>query len=436
MDQEKETNKKKLILKLMACMVGILVVGVVLIIGVYMLPTGRMKGHVANSAETFNYEEIYPEIMQGYRSSVLDNYTDALMYATAIHPGSGDVLQDAMKNCRYEDSGSTMVQSLNDYANDVAGKEDVRYEMAYPRYWHGYLVILKPLLLFFDIGEIRMFNMIIQGVLLLFQIYLIDRKFGARYTVPVGMMVAVLNPVVLPLSLQYSWVYYVAMISADILLCMKDPFEGKKYLFLFLAAGAATSYMDLLTYPLITLGVPAVLLFLADYEKKWQIRFVHAVEITMCWGVGYAVMWVGKWVVAWLFGVSDMFADVFGEIGIRLSQTGEANEVLNAGMVLARNVGVIAKWPYVFLLLLFLIVCVILWYKNRGGYFRKQKFLNSLPYVLMIVLPLMWLVLLANHSWVHSRYTYRELAVTVMAVSAMILKLWIPESKKDGEKAE
>ena len=36
-------------------------------------------------------------------------------------------------------------------------------------------------------------------------------------------------------------------------------------------------------------------------------------------------------------------------------------------------------------------------------------------------------MILANHSWVHSRYTYRELAVTVLAGSAMVLKLWIPD---------
>lgn len=429
-------NNKKTIGKLLLCMAGMLVAGLILMIGVYMLPTGRMKGHVANSADTFNYEGEYPEIIQGYRNSILDNYTDALMYATAIQPGTGDVVQDAMRNRRYEDSGSNLAQSLNDYANDVAGKEAVRYEMEYPRYWHGYLVILKPLLLFFDIGEIRMFNMVIQGALLLLLLYLADKKVGGRSLIPLGMMLAVLNPVVLPLSLQYSWVYYIALISADILLCMKDPFRNKKYLFLFLAAGAATSYMDLLTYPLITLGLPAVCLFLLERERRWQTRLLRAVEVTALWGIGYGVMWFGKWVFAWLFGVSSMFADAFGEIGIRLSSTGEAEEALNAGMVLARNIGVIAKWPYILMLLMFFGICGYLYYKNRRNHFRKETLLYSLPYGVMILLPVVWLALLSNHSWVHSRYTYRELAVTVLAGSAMILKLWIPGDPAEKERQE
>lgn len=428
-------KNKKIIWKLALTMAAMLALGLLLIIGVYLLPTGRMKGHVANSADTFNYEGEYPEIVQGYRNSILDNYTDALMYATAIHPGTGNPVSDAMRNRRYEDSGSNLAQSLNDYANDVAGKETVRYEIEYPRYWHGYLVILKPLLLFFDIGEIRMFNMVIQGALLLLLLYLVDKKLGGRFIVPVGMMMAVLNPIVLPLSLQYSWVYYTALIIANILLYMKDPFQNKKYLFLFLVSGAVTSYMDLLTYPLITLGLPAVLLFLMDHEEKWQTRFLRSVEITVLWGIGYGVMWFGKWFFAWMFGVSSMFADAFGEIGIRISSTGEAQEALSGIMVLAKNIGVIVKWPYLLMLLLFLGGCILLWHKNRGGCHVKDKVFYSLPYIVMFLLPAAWLMLLANHSWVHSRYTYRELAVTVLAGSAMILKLWIPDKTVERDKS-
>ena len=42
-----------------------------------------------------------------------------------------------------------------------------------------------------------------------------------------------------------------------------------------------------------------------------------------------------------------MFADALGEIGIRLSSTGEAQEALSGIMVLAKNIGVIVKSPYI-----------------------------------------------------------------------------------------
>lgn len=183
---------------------GVLLTGLLLLAVAYMLPTGRMKSHIAESDEVFNYEGIYPQLMYGVKSSQLDNYTDGLMYATAIHPGSGNVLRDAMYNARYEYEDTNMVQALNDYANDVSVKESLRYELGYARYWHGYLIILKPLLLFLNVGEIRMLNLIMQTLFLSVLLYLIIQKYGAPYAVPVIMTVLLLNPVALPLSLQFS----------------------------------------------------------------------------------------------------------------------------------------------------------------------------------------------------------------------------------------
>lgn len=101
-----------------------LVVGFVLMLVVYALPVGRMKNNIAESHEIFNYEGQYPQITQDFKSMQLDNYTDALMYATAIHPGNGSLIKDALNNARYEYKDTNMTQSLNDYANNVVSKEE------------------------------------------------------------------------------------------------------------------------------------------------------------------------------------------------------------------------------------------------------------------------------------------------------------------------
>lgn len=219
---------RKLYFKFVMLIMSFIAAGILLLTAAYMLPTDRMKSHVADSDELFNYEGIYPQIIQGYKSSQLDNYTDGLMYATAIHPGSGKPLKDALRNARYEYEDTNMVQSLNDYANDVSAKEDLRYEMIYPRYWHGYLIFLKPLLFFFNVSEIRMINMVLQGGLLLLLLFLVRRRMGERWQIPVLLMAAVLNPIVLPLSLQFSWVYYTALIGGIALLYTKCEGGGKR----------------------------------------------------------------------------------------------------------------------------------------------------------------------------------------------------------------
>lgn len=408
--------------------VAILVLGLLLLMAVYMLPVGRMKSHVADSDELFNYEGIYPQIIQGYKTTQLDNYTDGLMYATAIHPGTGNPVKDAMRNARYEYENTNMVQSLNDYANDVGAKESLRYEMIYPRYWHGYLVILKPLLLFFNVSEIRMLNMILQGTLFLLLLFLVGRKLGERFQIPVVMMAAVLNPIVLPLSQQFSWVYYIALAGAVFLLCMKYPFEKGKYILLFLAQGMATSYIDLLTYPLITLGLPLVLLLLSDRKKSGKKRMVLTIQASVIWAVGYAVMWLGKWIFAWMFGGGNLFREVTSKIMQRTSMVGEEEEALTLSAVLGKNIQVLLKWPYQLMLLLFLIICFAMWRHCRQRRISKECLLRGCPYLVVMLMPVVWIGLMANHSWTHYWFTYRELSVTVLAGAVWILEILVPEN--------
>ena len=126
------------------------------------------------------------------------------MYTTAIYPGSGDTLRDMLENPRIEYDDANMVQGMNDYANDVKERESHQYEITYGRYWHGYLVVLKTLLLFFNVSEIRMINLFLQGTLFCILLYLVRKRMEAVYQIPLLLMEAVLNPIVLPLSLQYS----------------------------------------------------------------------------------------------------------------------------------------------------------------------------------------------------------------------------------------
>lgn len=78
----------------------------------------------------------YPSPMFATGQSDLDIYTDSKMYERLT-----------------ADEGMTALEAAMDMQD-------------YPRYWHGYLTVLKPLSIFFTYREIRYINMFIVNILL------------------------------------------------------------------------------------------------------------------------------------------------------------------------------------------------------------------------------------------------------------------------------
>ena len=62
-----------------------IVCGIFLMTLVFMLPTDIMKEHVTSSIDIFYTESVYPQQVPGYKSTQLDNETDAIMLLGAIH---------------------------------------------------------------------------------------------------------------------------------------------------------------------------------------------------------------------------------------------------------------------------------------------------------------------------------------------------------------
>lgn len=413
---------------------GGVILGLLLMTGVYMLPVERMRSHVAESHETFNYEGIYPQVIQEMKSSQLDNYTDALMYATAIHPGSGNALKDALYNVRYEYYDDSMTQSLNDYANDVVSKESLRYELGYARYWHGYLVVLKPLLLFLNVSEIRLLNLFLQTFLLTLLLHLLAKGYGTRYAVPVIAAVLFLNPLALPLSLQFSWVYYIGLMGGIVVLVINDKFENNCQI-LFMALGMMTSYFDLLTYPLFTLGLPLGMYLIRRKDAEPMKRIALTFRFCFSWLAGYAVMWSGKWFLASLLGDMDMCEEIKFKIIERTSMVNRSQQSITFQTVLAKVLSVVSNKVYlVSFALLFAVYAVLTVRQKRDcGARRKKSFqeiiLWNIPYILIVCMPLVWFAAMANHTNEHYWFTYRELSVAVLAVGIMMADI-LPDSGK------
>ena len=117
---------------------------------------------------------------------------------------------------------------------------------------------------------------------------------------------------------------------------------------LFFIIGGLTSFFDLLTAPLVTLGLPAIVLLLLRKKINRSGHFKDYVFILLCislsWLVGYAIIWVSKWLLASIFLHENILQDGFREVIQRTgSQISSGSDVKNIQVneVLMRNAGII-----------------------------------------------------------------------------------------------
>jgi hypothetical protein len=398
-------------------------VGFVIMLAVYLLPAGPMKANMQKCTDVLKNEGRYPLLIEGYKSTRLDNYTDAIMILTALYEDEEkNIAEKAMGNYRVIYDNMNPVEMLTSYLEGNVSDDVIDY----PRYWHGYLAVIKPVLLLFDYTDIRVFNMIIQGLLLIYIIILMNEDKRLRnYIIPFIASIFVTNPYTISYSMQYSSVYYIILVSTIVLIKKKDKFlaERSKFVIFFMIVGSMTSFLDLLTWPLATCGF-ALVLVLIIIDEKMPTKIILVIKYSVSWGIGYIGMWAGNWLISSAVLNKNIIKDAINEIVIRASNNilGEDAYTVTLKEVVRNQFFPILKWPYAILLLLVVVYlcCKLLkGIQSENGCF-KERVLQSVPFLCVCILPFIWCVFSKNHSYLHYTFTWRILSVTIFSGLSMI----------------
>ena len=133
----------------------------VLLLAAYALPGDRVRDHVYESAQTIAGEGLYPEYF-GFKLFQMDNYTDTIMLTEAAAADEAPPLRAMMTNTAYNvDNFETLADDLQWYIEKAWAAGAQRTDapelepLSYARYWHGYLIWLRPLLLVTTITGVR-----------------------------------------------------------------------------------------------------------------------------------------------------------------------------------------------------------------------------------------------------------------------------------------
>lgn len=372
----------------------------------YLLPVTEESAHVLESMQTLEQEGWYPTVPLMHQDDetlsranpggILDNFTDSIMITTAGYAPKEGALYQAM---------------------NMAGNEMTE---GYNYYWHGYVAILRPLLLFLNYADLRVLNSLLQMSVTAALACMLYRRKGFPWAALALTIYGLLLPIAVSQALQYSWVFYIGMCGSLVIVKFhRNLAKGNGIYFLFLILGMLTSYMDLLTYPLFTWGIPMIWWIVMGNDNEGEKNRIFTVILCgIAWICGYGGLWAGKWLIGGIILQRPIFATAWHEVLYRAGTLPDTlgYEVSHLQVVL-QNLDV-----YQSIQGLFLLGAWVLWWGYRAlekaGSVRMDKTASLL---LVALSPIAWYIVLHNHTYVHSSFTYRIWTVGLAALLAALI---------------
>lgn len=385
--------------------------GTLLLFAVYQLPVNRIDANVSKSAHTLADEDMCPSVFEWWTSKI-DNYTDSIMLLEAASDIETSPLADAMnvpRGCIDElEPYDTIVSH---YVDGTAYTETYQY----PRYWHGYLIFLKPLLEVFDYSTIRIINGIVQAVTVLLTCFLLFKNGHKKAVIPYFLSFLMLMPVAMAKAFQYSSCFYVFTFGCIALLLLKDDKRKKLAPLVFLWCGITTAYFDLLTYPISTFGVPMMFYLLLQDKDQAESKFAEIVRNAFYWCIGLGVMWVSKWGIATAITGENKFTDALGKVAERTSTVSEEGESYSFYSAEIRNFGAFALTPVAVIAAALILYMIFKTVKSKN-LTAKDSVRTLFPFLLTGLAPVAWYAFATNHSMIHYWFTNKACVVTFLGI--------------------
>lgn len=385
--------------KLLKIFISLIVFYVIALSAVYLVTPTPLERHAQNGLALIKKESNYPKyFFNNNVASQLDNFTDRVMLERVLP------------------------KNVNDNA-----LEQAMFMNGYSRYWHGYQVILRPFLLPFNYFEIRYINIFIMFALLIKAMNVIKKNVNSIASWLFFAAVMCAKFIIVPVSLQFTnmmMLMLLAILAADKLLCNRNDinFNNKtlstECLFIFsFVLGSITVFLDLLTTPILPIGIVMLLLVIHYYQKfNYLIPNKTLINSFIFWSAGYVGTWAAKWILATVICSQNIILQAFNQVIFRVAGDGAKYEVHRLSM-LGNNIKMLVQpfghTPKIIIFSLLFIVCCILLYKFRKAVINKI-FIKKVIWISLI--PYLWYLMAANHSQIHAWFTYRSQIITVFGL--------------------
>lgn len=415
-------NIWKIFIKCIGILAAFILIGFFLLLIVYLIPGDSLIDNVKDAADKYDLSYSV-NITDKEEYGSFDLATDALILNTAICRAYDNSLENALLNPRF--SYNESIQSHADYGKMVPDFINyVKYDnkdtiiLNYARYWHGYLILIIPALLFMSSGDIRTLLIFVQFVLsflLLLEIYKRDKL----YSFIAFLLMFFINVISCSAVFQLYDVYFITVIFSLLILKDKNN-DSNKYIYLFVINGILIAYLDLLTYQLVAWAIPLIIYLLKNsFKLKDSIQKIFFSGVA--WLFGYGGMWFSKWLLATIFTGNNVIQNGLDEAYIRSDPMNVAGIHTHSYLETINNIFLRTKGFLIPILIVGLLLIIL--YSMKYNYhlcINLNTIKNNIPYFLIGLVPFAWYFIVRNHSSTHSSLEYRHLTISLLCLFVIV----------------
>lgn len=425
---------------------GILVTMLVLAVSI---PRYMVRENLLHSAKyLLESETEFYQLKPGDRRTEIHNYADATTLNILYSIDGENRLEEIMLSPFYSQKVNLDKSLLELLADRVTCER--RADTLYDRYWHGMIMILRPLFLVFTIQQIRW---IFLGVLLLAMAVLTGMLIKRKQKLSAILLWVGAVLVQLPIAAFCIEYYPVVLITFLIAIAMlKSEQNRKRILGLCIVSGTCVAFFDFLTTETLAFVIPMALVYCVwghngqIKNRKEEVQYVIGAGIL--WAGSYVMTYLVKWGLSSLVYGKERFSMALAQFAGRQGNTVtdfaidslsnnliSPEAVQNAGenvlpqflSAVVINVrlllGLSGKITLESLALLLVFVGLVL--AAVVYLFRKPGKTGALPTVLFLLgaVPVLRMLVLHNHSIEHCFFVYRALYGTIFCLTAGVINM-------------
>ena len=399
------------------CMVGLL-------IATAKIPQSAIQEKMQETADYYEQEPQYTSIVEGSRGTLIHNRADETWLSIAycydeLHP-----LESTIWAGYYLALHMGLHES---FLNAVREELHAAGNQQYLRYWHGAAGLMRLLHVFWNIREIVVLLVVSITILTVILIFMLWKHTFRIEAICLLLSLIMVSVWTVPFCLEYVWVFLCMLISS--ILCVQITIRGQdqKLGIVFLITGMFTVYLDFLTAETLTLLIPLLLVLRVSRISGHYAVWDRSVRLCFSWGVGYLGAWAMKWVIASIVLGESVMPYVQGHISERIggSVSLPLQEFLYQSIL--RNIRCLFPFDYGIIgAILSLLLIVLFAGPIYTGRIRIRNHVNKpmvMLYAFIALLPYIRFLILHNHSYIHSFFTFRAQATSVLAFCFIWLEI-------------